>query len=268
MSLSPLEAREIFHLEFLRAFVRAVKPSSFALKGGSNLRFFFGSIRYSEDMDLDLLGIPVHEVTEKVLRILASPALTTTLRSFGIRGVEPPDPAAAKQTATVQRFKTHLITDAGLDLFTKIEFSRRGLDSPFRPESVAPALLGRYRLGPLIVPHYLAGAAIRQKVRALASRRQVEPRDIFDLYTLSTQPEGADPGVWSRIEKAHLEESRERLFRVSYLEYRDKVVSFLQPEDQATYEGETAWDEIRLRVEQLIAGGLGCGGSAGKGADP
>ena len=48
-----LEQREAFHLLFLRALVRSMPLESFVLKGGSNLRFFFGSIRYSEDMYLD-----------------------------------------------------------------------------------------------------------------------------------------------------------------------------------------------------------------------
>ncbi len=264
--LSPLEAREVFHLEFLRAFVRGTKPSTFALKGGSNLRFFFGSIRYSEDMDLDLTETPVKEVSEKVMKILKTPALAATLRSSGIQRIEPPDLAAAKQTETVQRFKVHLITKDGLDLFTKIEFSRRGLDAPFRTESVATALLGRYRLGPLIVPHYLANAAIRQKVRALASRRQVEARDIFDLYTLSTQPEISHPGLWSQIDDAHLSQAMERLFNVSFQEYRDKVVPFLQPEDKKFHDSEAVWDEIRLQVEQLITKGRQGRDRAKKGA--
>ncbi len=45
---------EIFHLLFLRAFGARVDKSLFALKGGCNLRFFLKSIRYSEDMDLDI----------------------------------------------------------------------------------------------------------------------------------------------------------------------------------------------------------------------
>jgi hypothetical protein len=256
MDPSALEARELFHLEFLRAFTRVARPAEFALKGGSNLRFFFGSIRYSEDMDLDLQGLPIHEVTEKVMKILTAPALSAVLSTFGIERIGVPDLASAKQTATVQRFKVHLFTQSGLDLFTKIEFSRRGLDSPFRAEPVAPAVLTRYRLAPLIVPHYLAVAALRQKVRALASRKQVEPRDIFDLYTLSTQPEAGHPASWSQLESAQLAEARERIFLVSYPQYRDKVVAFLAPEEQATYESEALWDEIRLRVEGLLAEGM------------
>jgi len=267
MDPSPLEAREIFHLEFLRAFTRIAKPAEFALKGGSNLRFFFASLRYSEDMDLDVQGIPVHELTEKVMKILTSPAIAAVLRTFGIERLAPPDLGTAKQTATVQRFKVHLFTQAGLDLFTKIEFSRRGLEAPLGAEPVSPAVLARYRVGPLIVPHYLATAALRQKVRALASRKQVEPRDIFDLYALSTRPEAARPGTWNQIESAQIAEARERTLQVSYPDYRDKVVAFLAPEEQASYESEALWDEIRLQVEGLLAEGIKARSRSKRGID-
>mgnify|MGYP001601104310 FL=1 len=50
MVYNSLQLREIFHLEFLRWLGRKVKPDYYAIKGGTNLRFFFQSFRYSEDM--------------------------------------------------------------------------------------------------------------------------------------------------------------------------------------------------------------------------
>ncbi len=64
MTLNPLQMREVFHLVFLGALVRSVPLSAFTLKGGTNLRFFFGSIRYSEDVDLDVSGLAVHILRE------------------------------------------------------------------------------------------------------------------------------------------------------------------------------------------------------------
>ena len=93
--MKPLGAVEAFHLAFLRAFGRSFAPSSFCLKGGSNLRFFFGSVRYSEHMDLDLDGPPVFEVRDKVMKILESPGLAATLRPLGILHVGPPQPGVA-----------------------------------------------------------------------------------------------------------------------------------------------------------------------------
>src|SRR5712692_1701118 len=48
---------------------------------GCNLRFFFESVRYSEDIDLDVTRLPVHTWKEKVAKILGRPALALPLKS-------------------------------------------------------------------------------------------------------------------------------------------------------------------------------------------
>ena len=50
------EIREIFHFLFLQKLFEISDPFLYALKGGVNLRFFFNSPRYSEDMDIDVFG--------------------------------------------------------------------------------------------------------------------------------------------------------------------------------------------------------------------
>lgn len=52
--LNDLEAREALHVLVLHQLAEAVPPGTVVLKGGVNLRLFFGSRRYSEDLDLDL----------------------------------------------------------------------------------------------------------------------------------------------------------------------------------------------------------------------
>ncbi|MDQ7840951.1 MAG: nucleotidyl transferase AbiEii/AbiGii toxin family protein [bacterium] len=252
VTFNPLQKREIFHLAFLRALARSVPLSAFVVKGGGNLRFFFGSIRYSEDMDLDAAGIEVHVLRDKVMAILTSSALADTLRTFGIERIEPPAISRAKQTETVQRFKVHLITSAGEDLSTKVEFSRRGLDSPLRSEAISASVLAAYRMTPLIAPHYTAPAAVRQKIRALASRHHVQGRDIFDLYMLSTHPEIANVNLADGIPRSMAQVARERIFAVGYEQYRDTVVAFLGPEDRAAHDSSQIWDEIRLRAVALL----------------
>lgn len=251
--MDPLQMREVFHLVFLRALGRSVPPSTYVLRGGSNLRFFFGSPRYSEDMDLDASGVPVHVLRGKVMAVLTSAVLADTLRTVGVERVVPPRLATAKQTETVQRIKVHLHTAAGEDLPTKVEFSRRGFDAPIRSEAVSTPILAAYRMPPLIVPHYGAEAAARQKVRALLGRRQTEARDIFDLYILSSQPSMAE--VTSGFAAAELALAHDRIFSVGYEQYRDTVVRLLGPEDQANYESGQVWDEIRLRAVQLLEPG-------------
>ena len=251
----PLQLREIFHLAFLRGLARVVPLSAFVLKGGGNLRFFFDSIRYSEDMDLAAADLPVHALRDKTMSVLASSALADTLRTFGIERIQPPDMKRAKQTETVQRFKVHLLTTAGEDLPAKIEFSRRRLDAPVRAESVSSQVLGPYRMAPLIVPHYTAEAAIRQKIRALAGRPQPQARDVFDLYVLSSRPEAAGAGPARDVPPVKLREARERIFAIAFGQYRDTVVGFLGPEDRAAHDSEPVWDEIRLRALSLLEKG-------------
>ena len=48
------QAIEIFHLSFIAQLGRRVDKALFAIKGGCNLRFYCRSIRYSEDIDIDI----------------------------------------------------------------------------------------------------------------------------------------------------------------------------------------------------------------------
>ena len=100
-----LQIREIFHIEFLRYLAADMPAGLWALKGGVNLRLFFKSVRYSEDMDLDVAGLPVDSVKKRVMRILGSPSFRENLKTYGIAGIKPPDILRAKQTSTTQRFK-------------------------------------------------------------------------------------------------------------------------------------------------------------------
>lgn len=250
MITTDLQKLEAFHLVFLRELGRSLPLSSYVLKGGSNLRFFFGSIRYSDDMDLDAGGLPVHALQERVMAILGSGRLLDTLRTYGIARLEPPNIAHAKHTETVQRFKVHLLTEASEDLHTKVEFSRRGFDSPIRPEAVSADVLAAYHMPPLIVPHYTAAAAARQKIRALLGRAEPQARDVFDLYVLCSQAEVE--GAFRQIARRDVAAARDRIYSIEYPQYRDTVVAYLLPEDQARYGSSEVWDEIRLAAVSLL----------------
>lgn len=252
MSIESLTQREAFHLNFLRLLVRVLPVATFAVKGGCNLRFFFGSVRYSEDLDLDVADVPVHVLTEKVLAVLRSPALAASMRTFGVERIQLPDMARAKQTETVQRFKVHVVTSAAEDLSTKIEFSRRGLDQPRRAEAVRPEVLASQRMPPLIVPHYTAPAATRQKIQALISRRQPEARDVFDLDVLRSHPDLAGQDPTAGFTDKQLHQAIARIDGIDFPRFRDTVLDFLDIEDRATYDSADVWDQIRLGVIALI----------------
>lgn len=247
METTDLQKREVFHLAFLRALLRGPAGQRVVLKGGSNLRFFYGSVRYSEDMDLDAAGIEIDMLRDRVMSVLRSGPLLDTLRTYGIVRIVPPDMRVAKQTATVQRFKVHLLTAAGIDLYTKVEFSRRGLDAPVRTDGVAVGVLAAYRMPPLVIQHYGPEAAIRQKLRALIARAEPQARDVFDLYTLSSQPEALSSEVW-RLPSRSVRNARETVLSIEYVQYRDTVVNYLGSEDREAYDAPAIWDEIRFRI--------------------
>src|SRR3989338_3593647 len=190
-----LQLREVFHLEFLRRLGRMIKTENYVVKGGVNLRFFFKSFRYSEDMDLDARNISRFKLKEAVMEILDNNTFQDNIKPFGITRVIAPDINKAKQTETTQRFKVHLISSSGEDHFTKIEFSRRGFIGKVIVGAIDDAILRAYKLAPLLVPHYDSYSAIAQKLRALAGRKAVQARDIFDLYVLSSQYAAGDKCV-------------------------------------------------------------------------
>jgi predicted DNA-binding transcriptional regulator AlpA len=101
---------------FLRAFGARVDNSLFTLKHGCNLRFFLKSIRYSEDMDLDIHTMSVSTPRNNVDRVIEAPSFTQTLRAQNIEIARTSSP---KQTETTQRWKLILRLPATLKLATR-----------------------------------------------------------------------------------------------------------------------------------------------------
>jgi hypothetical protein len=85
--LDDAAVREAFHTVLLRKLVDRVNPSLFRLKGGVNLRLFFGSLRYSEDMDLDGDDRARPALRREIGRLLRDPVLLRQLADSGIRGL-------------------------------------------------------------------------------------------------------------------------------------------------------------------------------------
>jgi len=246
-----LQMREAFHLEFLRWFSQKVEATRYCLKGGVNLRLFCRSIRYSEDMDIDITNVRVEGLQKIVMGILSGRGFTDSLKFLGIEKIVPPDMAKAKQTETTQRFKIHLLTSAGEDLFTKIEFSRRGMKGNTIVEPVSASILRSYKMGPLLVAHYDVTSAVVQKIHALAQRTVLQARDIFDLFVLSSQYEkGQQEKIL--ISKAVLKTAYDNIFLVEYLQFRDSVVAYLEVDDQKTFSSSSAWDEIKLKTANFL----------------
>ncbi len=238
---------EIFHLLFLRVFGTRVNKVLFSLKGGSNLRFFLKSIRYSEDMDLDIQTMAVGSLQNNVNRLLVEPGFLKALRAQGIELVKTTQP---KQAQTTQRWKLTLRnTESGAEVPTKIEFSRRGLDDQKEVKAVDAGIIRTYRLYPVIVQHYTVHAALAQKVSALALREQVQSRDVFDLKLLMDA--GGGEKALPVPAAAHLAAAINNAMAVDYDAFAGQVLAFLEPEYQGHYGNKQAWNEL---LEQVVGG--------------
>ena len=122
-TLTQVQYVELFHLLLLTHLEQTMDKRFHALRGGCNFRFFFGSVRSSEDIDFDVEKLDVEEVRSRVNRVLASKSFRQTL---AVRDMEIEHVTEAKQTGTTQRWKFGLLTPvSATPAPTKVEFSRR-----------------------------------------------------------------------------------------------------------------------------------------------
>lgn len=235
---------EIFHLLFLRALGARVDKALFALKGGCNLRFFLKSIRYSEDMDLDIQTMSVGTLRNNISRLFEAPSFVQGLRAQGIEIARVVTP---RQTATTQRWKLTLrISESGAEVPTRIEFSRRGLDDKKAVESVDAEIIRTYRLYPVIVQHYTVQTAFARKVAALALREQVQSRDVFDLKLL-LDAGGAQRPLQASV-TANLATAIDNALTVGYDAFAGQVLAFLEPAYQEHYRNRKVWAGLQGEV--------------------
>jgi predicted nucleotidyltransferase component of viral defense system len=239
---------EIFHLLFLRPLAAGAHKAHLIVKGGCNLRFFFGSIRYSEDLDLDVSIVARETLRKNVNQVLTSAGLLRPLAAYGL-SVE--TISAPKQTDTTQRWKVTLrAAGRTLPLNTKIEFSRRGAVEGARLEAVGTALAHGYRMTPPLVCHYGAEAAIVQKIGALAGRAEAQARDVFDLSLLLAAVQGRVP---SAPDPKVAAKAAGRALEISYDEYVAQVLAYLTPEEAEPHKSPEAWEAQQLQVSEALA---------------
>ncbi|MDP9162163.1 MAG: nucleotidyl transferase AbiEii/AbiGii toxin family protein [Acidobacteriota bacterium] len=243
-----LQAIERFHLLLLSQLGARVPKELCVLKGGCNLRFFLGSIRYSEDIDFDVRTIARATLRKNVDTILESPGFTKILRAQRLSIIEW---SAPKQTDTVQRWKVRIqLGETGQEAPTKIEFSRRRIDAGAVLEPVNGQIVGDYGLMPILVNHYRKETAFLQKVSALAHRSATQARDVFDLkFLIDAGVRRPDDG-----KKLHREVSLacDRALSIGFDEFKAQVVAYLPPEWQEYYGTADAWDALQEQVVDAL----------------
>src|SRR5438034_6483313 len=97
-----IQAVEQFHLLFLVQLGARIDKKLYSLKGGCNLRFFWKSIRYSQDIDFDVHTIDRETLRKNVNRILKDTGFRRILTPHKIEILQFSEP---KQTDTTQRWK-------------------------------------------------------------------------------------------------------------------------------------------------------------------
>jgi predicted nucleotidyltransferase component of viral defense system len=259
------EAREAFHTLLLLRLRERIAFSQWRIKGGVNLRFFFKSVRYSEDMDLDAEPRARLALRSTIQDFLKDKKARQRLAELGIRDVlsgEHP----AKDTETTLRFKLRLEIGGGVQLPTKVEVSFRDRvrddfveEENADPKIVAP-YLNRVEL-PLALPHYDRTAAVRQKISALAGRAEVQARDVFDLAVLCESGKDFDLArIRKNLAHATLEAARNRAFELDNEAYISQVLEFLDEPDRATHADR--WEEYQLIAAMLIESVLDTNGKS------
>jgi hypothetical protein len=261
--LTDVQAREVFHFTLLRRLVERL-PEGVRLKGGVNLRLFFGSVRYSEDMDLDADPRLKPRMAEHLKRLMEAPEYRRELLALGIEDVTT-KPEVAKATDTTLRLKV-MVVKGGVPLPTKVEISFRETtpaEWAVRATPTAASLAVSFPDGvsKFEVVHYPHTIAVWQKVNALATRGGVQARDIFDLDWLFDEERFGDPRGGQLLQflrdnhpLANLETARDRCIEIEDDQFREQVGAYLEPAIREQH--ESRWDEMRLRVQEMLGSAI------------
>jgi predicted nucleotidyltransferase component of viral defense system len=252
---SSRELREVFHFCFLERLLKIADANLFVLKGGVNLRFFFRSPRYSEDMDLDVLAGSAATLKKNGYKILDDAGFRRALRAYGIADLEVNDPDKAKHTATTQRFRVQLVTAGGERLPSKVEFSRRTSatdDAGTESAQVDSEIARRYQRLAFRCQHYGGRAAVVQKVLALAGRTVPQARDVFDLDILQRGGHTQGVRLHSTLGQAKCAAAIEKLGSLSFDDFVGQVLEFLDEEQRRELDSPVAWQTMVAQVQALL----------------
>jgi predicted nucleotidyltransferase component of viral defense system len=223
----------------------------YALKGGCNLRFYFKSIRYSEDIDLDIWQMRKDTLFKNIHQILLGSPLKNILRS---RDIEITKISSPKQTATTQRWKIEMLVNNQNMAHTKIEFSRRETEGNALLEAIDESIISRYHFPPILLNHYDRESAIKQKLSALINRKVTQARDIFDLYLLLSGFVKERSSLLKVISSAQIKLADSNLLSVKYKDFQSQVIAYLEEDYQKQYSDEKVWDLILGKVTHLLHG--------------
>ena len=247
--------REVFHFCFLEHLLLISDPKIYILKGGVNLRFFFNSPRYSEDMDIDVIAGSVSTLKKNGYKILNDNGFKRKLQTFGIENLIINDPVKAKHTETTQRFKLTIITSSGESLPTKIEFSRRKRtynSYTSKLDRINIEIAHKYKRLSFLCQHYTGESAIIQKIEALSGRSETQSRDVFDIFILMLGGYTQELDL-SKLDPRLITKSKEAILSLSYKDFKGQVLEFLDETEYKNYSHHEGWIEMQKKVAGLLS---------------
>lgn len=245
-TLTDVQAIELFHLAFLQVLQARLDQARYVLKGGANLRYFFDSARYSEDIDFDVSGVEPWRLADKVDEILGSRPMEYILRGSGLAVATFTKP---KQTDTTRRWKVAINAPGPREpVRTKIEFSNRNGDTRHVLEAVRARIVDPYALRAPTVQHYKIKAATEQKVKALVGRSETQARDVFDLDLLLRR----EPLEAEAIDSEILTEAVSLALELPFDAFRDQVLPFLEPDVAELFDTAASWKQMQTFVAERL----------------
>jgi predicted nucleotidyltransferase component of viral defense system len=262
--LSEIQAIEFFHLALLTVLPSTLRPDRYVLKGGANLRFFFGSHRLSEDIDFEVIGGEMWRIEDGLQRSLASDALS---RILATGGVSITGHSFAKSTPTTVRAKLGLhVARQTVERRTKVEFSSRIDDDRHVTEAVPQGIAAAYGLRPPIVRRYTTNAAVEQKILALALRGETRARDVFDLGLLLPASRGEIDGRAVGIEI--LETAAVRAGEITFEDFESQVLAYVDPAFAHLHQSPRAWKSMQSEVVNRLRAAVPGTGARGPNVGP
>jgi len=176
-------SREYLQLLFLKYFYSQKESEKVYFKGGTALRFLFGSFRFSEDLDFTSL------LTKSKLKILINKTLQDLKKEAGEISFEEEKTIADAFTGRIfQKIK-----EFNFPLTIRLDFSLR--EKPILTES--SYLETVFPIGPFPqVSHLKIEELMAEKIRAILTRNK--GRDIFDFYFLLSKQVPID---WKLVNK-------------------------------------------------------------------
>jgi hypothetical protein len=95
--------------------------------------------------------------------------------------------------------------------------------------------------------HYVAEAAIRQKIGALVGRARPQARDVWDLDHLFRRMPGRPTPKSSGLQGV-IETALERVMEIPYEAFRAHVMPFLAADQRDLFDTPATWDRLREHV--------------------